>query len=149
MNRDMPFDRYFLFLLSFHTALLISSNAAGSKIFALPFGFSASATVISYMASFIILDSAAELYGKVYSRMMISLGLTALIVSVVVFELAIALPPASFWTGQQSFETTLGSSWRIVAGGWASYIISQNLDLWTFFMIKKHYPESGCGCAHC
>lgn len=129
--------RFFLVLLTIHTTLLIASNAAGSKMIALPFGLAASATVLSYMLSFVILDSIAELYGKEYSRFVINIGLAAVALSVLFFELSIFLPAAGFWQHQNEFETVLGSSWRILLGGWTAYFVAQHLDVWTFFKIKQ------------
>lgn len=127
---------YFLLLMALHGSLLVTSTAAGSKLFALPFGLTASATVLSYMFTFVILDTIAELYGRRYSRLVIHLGLLGMAVSVVYFEIAIALPPAGVWTDQKAIEAILGSSWRIWLGGWLAYIISQNLDLWSFLFLK-------------
>ena len=127
---------YFLLLMALHGSLLITSTAAGSKLFALPFGLSASATVLSYMCTFVILDTIAELYGRRYSRLVINLGLLGMAVSVAYFKLAIALPPAEFWRHQSAIESILGSSWRIWLGGWIAYILSQHLDLWSFLALK-------------
>jgi queuosine precursor transporter len=128
--------RYFLFLMTLHSSLLITSTIAGAKVFALPFGLTASATVLSYMMTFVILDSIAELYGRSYSRFVINLGLLGMAISAVYFEFAIRLPPADFWHEQRALVVILGSSWRIWLGGWIAYLISQNLDLWSFLKLK-------------
>jgi len=129
--------QYFLFLMTLHSSLLVTSTIAGSKIFALPYGFSASATVLSYMLTFVILDTIAELYGRRFSRFVINLGLAAMALSAGYFEFAIWLPPASFWKEQQALESILSSSWRIWLGGWVAYLVSQNLDLWSFLKLKQ------------
>jgi queuosine precursor transporter len=127
---------YFLCLMTLHSSLLITSTIAGSKIFALPLGLTASATVFSYMLTFVILDSIAELYGRTYSKFVINLGLIGMALSAVYFEFAIILPPADFWKHQNSLEAILGSSWRIWLAGWAAYMLSQHLDLWSFLKLK-------------
>jgi len=129
--------RVFITLTTIHTALVISSNAAGSKLIALPGGLAASATVISYMLSFVLLGSIAELFGRAYARLVVTLGLMAMAVSVVFFELAIYLPAAGFWTHQEAFEAVLGSTWRLLLGGWTAYFLGQNLDVWGFFLLKR------------
>ncbi len=128
--------RVFIVLLTAHSALLVASNAAGSKIIQLPWGLAASATVVSYIASILILDSIAELYGKHFSRMVINVGLGAIILSVLFFQLVLVLPSASFWHHQGAFDSVLGSTPRILLGGWVAYMVGQNLDLSTFLMIK-------------
>ena len=127
----------FIALLTIHTALLIASNAGGGKIIALPGGLAASATVISYMLSFIILGAIAELFGPRHARLVVNLGLGAMAVSVVFFEVAIQLPPASFWPHQAAYRQVLGSSPRLLLGGWAAYLVGQHLDIWSFFLIKR------------
>jgi uncharacterized integral membrane protein (TIGR00697 family) len=129
--------RVLVVLLTIHTSLVISSNAAGGKIIALPGGLAASATVISYMLSFVLLGSIAELFGRAYARLVVNLGLGAMAISVAFFELAIHLPAAGFWTRQAAFEQVLGSSLRLLLGGWSAYLLGQHLDVWGFFLIKK------------
>jgi queuosine precursor transporter len=131
-----PRLKYFLFLMTLHSSLLLTSTTAGSKIFALPLGLNASATVLSYMLTFVILDSIAELYGRSYSRLVINLGLLGMAISSAYFQFAIMLPPAEFWKEQPALEAIVGSSWRIWLGGWIAYILSQYLDLWGFLKLK-------------
>jgi queuosine precursor transporter len=129
--------RVFVVLLTIHTSLVIASNAAGSKLIALPLGLAASATVISYMLSFVLLGSIAELFGRAQARLVVNLGLAAMALSVGFFELAIHLPAADFWAHQEAFEQVLGSVPRLVAGGWTAYLVGQHLDVWGFFRLKR------------
>jgi uncharacterized integral membrane protein (TIGR00697 family) len=128
---------YFLFLLTLHSSLLVTSTIAGSKLFALPFGLDASATVFSYLLTFIILDTIAELFGKEYSRRVINLGLLSMALSAVYFEFAAYLPAAAGWHHQQDFEAVVSSSVRIWIGGWIAYMISQHFDLSFFLMLRE------------
>jgi uncharacterized integral membrane protein (TIGR00697 family) len=131
-------DRYFWLLLSLHSTLLVTSTIAGAKVFALPFGLSASATVFSYILTFIIIDAIAEVYGREYSRFVINVGLLGMFVSAIYLRFAIALPPAaSYERHQAAFEDTLGSTWRIWLGGWVAYILSQHLDVWVFLKLRR------------
>lgn len=128
--------KFLLFLMTLHGSLLITSTVAGSKLFALPFGLSASATVISYMLTFVVLDVIAELYGAKFSRLVINLGLIGMALSALYFKLTIALPPAAGWPHQAAFATVFGSSWRIWLAGWLAYLVSQYLDLWGFLKMR-------------
>ncbi len=129
--------RVFVVLMTIHTSLVVASNAAGSKLIALPAGLAASATVISYMLSFVLLGSIAELFGRFYARLVVNLGLAAMALSVAFFELAIHLPAAGFWTHQQAFEQVLGASPRLLLGGWTAYLLGQHLDVVGFFLLKR------------
>jgi len=129
--------RVFVVLLTIHTSLVVASNVAGSKLIALPLGLAASATVISYMLSFVLLGSIAELFGRRYARLVVNLGLAAMALSVAFFELAIHLPAAAFWAHQREFEQVLGAVPRLVLGGWAAYLLGQHLDVAGFFLLKS------------
>ncbi len=129
--------RVFVVLLTIHTSLVIASNVAGSKLIALPLELAASATVISYMLSFVLLGSIAELFGRAQARLVVNLGLGAMALSVTFFELAIHLPAAPVWTHQPEFEHVLGSVPRLLAGGWTAYLVGQHLDVWGFFLLKR------------
>jgi uncharacterized integral membrane protein (TIGR00697 family) len=129
--------RAFVYLMTMHSAVLVASNAGGSKIVALPGGLAASATAISYIMSFVVLDSIAELFGRAYSRMVIHVGLVAGFVSVLFFELSIALPPFPDWHNQEGYAQTLGSTPRILLGGWSAYLLSQYIDLYSFLSLKS------------
>ena len=129
--------RVFVALLTIHTSLVVASNAAGSKLIALPLGLAASATVVSYMLSFVLLGSIGELFGRALTRLVVNLGLAAMALSVAFFELAIHLPAAGFWRHQAEFAVVLGSSPRLLAGGWAAYLLGQHLDVWGFFRLKR------------
>jgi uncharacterized PurR-regulated membrane protein YhhQ (DUF165 family) len=117
---------YLLVLMSIHSALLITSTVAGFKVVALPFGVAASATVPSYMLTFVILDTIAELYGRRYARFVINIGLFGIFLSVIYFQFAILLPPFESWVDQPAVEAVLGSSWRIWLGGWASLPLDED-----------------------
>jgi queuosine precursor transporter len=129
--------RYFLILMTLHSSLLITSTVAGSKLFSLPFGFDASATVFSYLLTFIVLDTIAELYGREYSRLVITLGLLGMAVSATYFQFVVFLPPAPVWLHQEGLEAVVGSSLRIWLGGWIAYVISQNFDVWSFLLLRR------------
>ena len=133
--------KFLLFLMTLHGSLLITSTVAGSKLFALPFGLTASATVVSYMLTFVVLDVIAELYGAEFSRLVINLGLIGMALAALYFKLTIALPPAAGWPDQAAFATVFGASWRIWLAGWLAYLASQYLDLWSFLKNSGRDPR--------
>lgn len=128
---------FLILLISINAALLVASNAAGSKMISVFGGLSASATVFSYALSFAFTDAISELYGPEKARQAVRIGFLALLVSVVFFTVAIAAPGASYWGGQSAYEATLGLGPRLLAGGWISYMVSQHLDVWIFHKLKS------------
>jgi uncharacterized integral membrane protein (TIGR00697 family) len=123
-------DLYFLILITLHSSLLVTSTLLGSKFFALPFDLAASATVLSYMMTFVIILIIAELYGVEYSQLVIGLGFCAMALSALYFLIVSWLPPAKDWFDQGALELTFDLSWRVWVGGWIAYIVSQPLNVW-------------------
>jgi len=123
-------------LVGLNAAILVASNAGGAKMIALPFGLAASATVFSYALSFTFTDAISEVFGRRYANLAVRVGFIGLVLSVLFFMVAIAAPPANFWAGQNAYVETLGHAWRILLGGWTSYMVSQHLDVWLFHRIR-------------
>ena len=103
----------------------------------LPFGFAASATVFSYAMSFAFTDTISELFGPSRARQAVIIGFVGLILSVAFFQISIHAPPAEGWGNQSAYQLTLGHSFRLLLGGWTSYAISQNLDVWIFHKVRE------------
>lgn len=126
-----------IYLVSCNSALLVASNAAGSKMIALGDNLAASATVFPYALSYLFTDVISELYGKEAGNIAVRIGFLGLLISVIFFTIAIFAPAASFWENQVAYEKTLGLGPRLLAGGWLSYLISQHLDVWLFHKIRS------------
>ena len=124
-------------LVGINTALLVASNAAGAKMIALPGSLTASATVFSYALSFLFTDIISELYGRRSANFAVRIAFLGLFLSVIFFSISIAAPAACYWDGQRAYEKTLGLGPRILAGGWAAYMISQHFDVWIFHKLKQ------------
>lgn len=136
MNTSPP-RNLLLWLVALNAALLVASNAAGAKMIALPLGLTASATVFSYALSFMFTDLISELYGRREANAAVRVGFVGLIVSVVFFQVAMRAPPATGWTGQDAYVTTLGLGPRLLIAGWTSYMVSQHIDIWIFHRLRE------------
>jgi uncharacterized integral membrane protein (TIGR00697 family) len=129
--------RLLIGLATLHTALLITSTVAGAKLVALPFGLAASATVLSYTLTFLILDTIAEIYGGSASRFVVNMGLAGMVLAAVYLEIAAKLPAPADFKEAGAFATVLSSSWRIWLAGWLAYLVSQHLDVGTYLLLKR------------
>jgi len=140
VDRQAPVSRRLALLIclaSLHTALLVTSMVAGAKLVALPFHLSASATVLSYTLTFMILDTLAELYGPSVSKFIITMGLVSMVLAAAYMETAAVLESPPGAANQDAFRIVLSASWRIWLAGWIAYVISQRLDVWTFLLLKR------------
>jgi uncharacterized integral membrane protein (TIGR00697 family) len=129
--------RLLIALATLHTALLITSTVAGAKLVALPFGLAASATVLSYTLTFLILDTIAEIHGGAASRFVVNMGLVGMMLAALYLELAARLPAPAAFREAEAFATVLSSSWRIWFAGWLAYLASQHLDVRTYLLLKR------------
>lgn len=96
-----------------------------------------------FPAAYIIGDVLAECYGLKATRRAIMTGFLVTVIAVASFYIAIWLPAASFWDGQESFESTLGLIPQIVLASLAGYLVGQLLNASVLVAIKKRTGEKG------
>jgi uncharacterized integral membrane protein (TIGR00697 family) len=116
--------------------LVVMAQILANKI--VLFGmFTLPAGVIVYATSFLVTDILCEFYGKKKALEAVWGGFLASILLVLAVKVAVAWPPAPFWTGQEAFQTTLQMTERIVLGSLVAYVVSQNWDVRIFHKLKE------------
>ncbi len=128
--------KYLVVLSALHGGMLVAANAAGAKLIAVG-PLAASATVFIYAFSFLITDIISEIYGKKIANVLIWVGFFAVTIAVVIFQIAIRAPGASFFQSQEAYETVFGLTWRLLLGGLIAYLVSQFNDVWLFHRLKE------------
>lgn len=116
--------------------LLVMSNILANKIISF-WKFAVPAGVIAYAATFLLTDMLNEFYGKKTAKKAVWIGFYASILALIALLIAIYLPPADFWAGQEKFASVLGNTTRIVLASMIAYIVSQNYDVWLYNLLKK------------
>ena len=116
--------------------LLVTSNVIAGKIITVG-GLFAPAAVICYSLTFAATDTLAEVWGKDRTRFVVNVGFLVTVFSAVFIRLAILMPAAPFWAGQEAFAAVLGGNLRIVIASLTAYVISQHHDIWAFMFWKK------------
>ena len=116
--------------------LVVMAQILANKI--VLFGtFTLPAGVIVYATSFLVTDILCEFYGKKKALEAVWGGFLASILLVLAVKVAVAWPPAPFWTGQEAFQSTLQLTERIVLGSLVAYVVSQNWDVRVFHKLKE------------
>ena len=139
----IPLQRtYYPVIVAFFVAVFLISNILATK------GVTVGPLVTDgafflFPAAYIIGDVLAECYGLKATRRAIMTGFLVTIIAVISFYIAIWLPAASFWDGQESFEATLGLIPQIVLASLAGYIVGQLLNAYVLVAIKKRTGEKG------
>ncbi|TGA98912.1 VUT family protein [Sporolactobacillus shoreae] len=131
---NVPFKLIFLAMV-FMTCL-IAANLVASKLFSVG-GFSMTSGIIIYPLTFLVLDSITECWGKPVAQKIVWVGLLANVLFVLLLQLAIHLPAAPFWKGQEAYALVLGALPRVVLASLCGYSVSQTLDITIFVGLKK------------
>lgn len=125
---------FLLLVVVFVTALIVS-NIISVKLFEV-WGWVLPAGTIIFPVSYILGDVLTEVYGYRRARQVIWLGFAANLVVVLVIMAAIALPPASFWDGQDAYERILGFAPRLLLASFAAYLVGEFANAYIMARMK-------------
>lgn len=132
--------RHFDILLALFVALLLISNIAATKLFAIgPFIMDGGA--ILFPLTYIIGDVLAEVYGLKAAKRAIftALGVSAL--AALTFLAVQYLPGAPEYTNQAAFEAVLGFVPQIVIASLAAFLAGQFINAYVLIKIKEKWGE--------
>jgi len=124
-------------LTGLYIACELIANVTASKPVQLG-GVIVPAAIFIYALTFTLIDLLHEILGKVGVRKVIFSALIANLLLAAYVQLAIVLPPASFYSGQEAFSGVLGGTPRIVIASLADYLISSLADAEIFALWKTH-----------
>jgi uncharacterized integral membrane protein (TIGR00697 family) len=110
---------------------LVVSAVMASKVIAVG-GLVVPAGVLAYCACFWVTDVISEIWGKVRARTVVLAGFVALLAALLLIQISIRWPPASFWAHQEAYRTILGTTSRIMVASLTAYLVSQYHDVWAF-----------------
>ncbi|RHW40315.1 VUT family protein [Neobacillus notoginsengisoli] len=130
-----------LYLNGAFVGLLILANIVAVKLFSIGSFVILPAAVIIYIFTYPIIDVIVEVYGKKHAQRTVRAGLITQVFALVFISAAIALPSAPVFSGQQSFETILGGSFRVIIASLISYFVSVNLDVLVFNNLKRRHGQ--------
>ena len=118
-------------LSGIYIACELIANVTASKPVAVG-GIVVPAAVFIYALTFTLVDLINDRLGKDGARKVVYTAFAANILLAGYVQLAVNLPPAPFFQGQEAFRAVLGSTPRIVAASLTAYIISSLIDIEVF-----------------
>lgn len=136
MNQISYDYKAFIILLSIFVGSITIASILATKIINV-FGLFVPAGVLAYSITFICTDVISEVWGKERAKYTVVGGFVALIVALLLVQLSLVWPKAPFWTGEQAFQSILGSTSRIIIASFTAYLVSQFHDVWAFHFWKK------------
>jgi queuosine precursor transporter len=123
-------------LIGVYIACELIANVTASKPVQLG-GIVVPAAIFIYTLTFTLIDLINESLGKEGARKVIVAAFIANLLLAAYSQLAVALPPASFYSGQEAFAGVLGGTPRIVFASLAAYVISSLIDTEIFAFWKN------------
>ena len=134
--KDSRIDTGFVILSAVFVASLVIASVLASKIIQV-WAFFVPAGILAYSLTFLCTDVVSEVYGKEASRKVVLSGFIGLVAAFLLTTLALNWSAAPFWQNQDSFDSILGSTTRIIIASLVAYLVSQYTDVWIFSQGKK------------
>lgn len=130
--------KFYWLIVCFYVAFQLISDVTAGKITSLG-GFPVSVTVLYFPVTYIFADVLTEVYGYSRARRALWIVLCCSVVAGLIYQLAVYMPPAEGFDGNDAYTRVLGSVPRILLGGWIAVFageISNNfvmakMKLWT------------------
>lgn len=135
MNSQKTVSLSFMLMGLFFCVCLITSNLLESKV--LQFGdLSITAGFLVFPISYILNDVIAEVWGFRKVRLVIWLGFLMNFFVVTLGKVAVALPAAPFWHGEEHFDFIFGLAPRIAAASLLAFLVGSFLNAWVMSRMK-------------
>lgn len=126
-----------LFIYSLvYGGLVCMAGVLGTKIVAIG-PLTVEAGIFAFLQLVVLSSAVSELHGADTAQKLVRYGFIPLILSALLIQLVIALPPASFWSQQEAFKGILGQGSRLMLAGLVSYGISQTLNVMLFNALRE------------
>lgn len=114
---------------------LVAANLLETKVVQLG-PLSVTAGLIVFPVSYIINDCIAEVWGYRKTRLIIWMGFLMNFMVVAMGQLAVMLPAAPFWQGEESFNFVFGLAPRIAAASLVAFLAGSFLNAYVMSRMK-------------
>lgn len=133
----------FMLLGILFNVCLIAANLLETKVISVC-GLTVTAGLLVFPISYIINDCIAEVWGFRKARLIIWTGFAMNFFVVSLGLLAVAIPAAPFWEGEEHFNFVFGMAPRIVAASLAAFLVGSFLNAYVMSRMKlrsggKHF----------
>jgi hypothetical protein len=130
------FSWRFVTLAAFFVTALVVSNIIAVKLAEVG-GRVFDAGNILFPLAYLLGDVLTEVYGFRAARRVILLGFACNVLAVATIQLALRLPAADFWAGnQEAYEAILGTTWRIFVASLVAYLAGELANSYVLSRMK-------------
>lgn len=134
VTTNHPF-KYYDIIGMLAVAVVLISNTVAQKL--VPVGpLNLSAAIILFPLAYLISDILTEVYGYARARRVTWMMFVCLVLMTGCYQLAVIMPAASFWAGQESFSTILGAVPRIVLASMAGILTGDFVNCYVMSKLK-------------
>lgn len=127
--------KYYGVIVGLFCGLYMIATALGPKM--VEFGpFIVTASIITFPICCIITDILTEIYGFNRTRQAIWTVLVCSLFFSLAAEVAIALPPASFWKDQEAYKIVFTSTPRMALAGCLAWVVGEFLNSYVMSKMK-------------
>ena len=131
----MKISPRFVVLVALFVTCLITANIIAVKL--VSFGFVVvPAAILVFPISYIFGDVLTEVYGYAWARRVIWLGFFCNLVFVFFAWIGQIMPSASFWGGQQAYESILGYAPRLLVASFCGYLVGEFVNSYVLSRMK-------------
>lgn len=131
----MSHPKYLSFFSALFVTTLIVSNIIAAKIGSFA-GYFLPTAVIIFPVSYILGDVLTEVYGYAASRKVIWTGFFCNLFAVIIFAVALRVPSAPFFTGQDAFVTVLSATPRLLVASFIAYLVGEFANSYVLAKMK-------------
>lgn len=125
----------FMLLGILFNVCLIAANLLETKVIQVG-GLAVTAGLLVFPVSYIINDCIAEVWGFKKARLIIWSGFAMNFFVVALGLIAVALPAAPFWEGEQHFDFVFGMAPRIVVASLTAFLVGSFLNAYVMSRMK-------------
>ena len=135
------FSTSFLLMALAMIVCFVSSNLFATKVFSLGWGINLPGAVIIFPISYILNDCISEVWGFRRARLIIWLSFIANLFVVVMGQLIVWLPAASFWDGGEHFDYMFNMAPRVFVASMLAFLAGSTMN--ALVMSKMKISSSG------
>lgn len=125
----------FMLLGILFNVCLITANLLETKVIQV-FGITVTSGLLVFPISYIINDCIAEVWGFKKARLIIWSGFAMNFFVVAIAQIAVALPAAPFWEGEEGFNFVFGMAPRIVVASLSAFLVGSFLNAYVMSKMK-------------
>ena len=138
MNKTVSLT--FLVMSVVFCTCLITANLFGAKIISIG-PFTTTTALLIFPISYIINDCVAEVWGYRHARLMIVLAFFVNIAFIILSTIAVMVPAAPFWEGQEAFNFVFSLAPRIAIASLLAFLIGSLVNARVMTMMKARTPN--------